>query len=336
MQQEQAVPSIATQVAEPALRKRPNVLQNVLKFVRRKPLGAIGFSMIIFLFAMTLGTPKLEFGIPELPHRPFGFELGQPWMSRYPEEQQFKTVDTGRLAQNIDPSWNNWAGTDSSGRDNWSRIVWGARRSLFLAIWALGIATAVGAFIGVVCGYFRGWLDTVVQRLMDALQSFPPLLTLILILTIAPFTSSPSLIVAAFALGFVGIPSVQRIVRGVVLSTREQQYVEAARVIGATDARTMMYYILPNIMASIIIVFSTGLGVVILAEAAIAFLVPNVLPSEGASWGLMLGQANNEGISDHPWPAIASAGVIALGVLGFNLAGDALRDVLDPRLRTGR
>ena len=120
-----------------------------------------------------------------------------------------------------------------------------------------------------------------------------------------------------------------------MLSTREQQYVEAARVIGATDARTMRYYILPNIMASIIIIFSTGLGVVILAEAAIAFLVPNVLPSEGASWGLMLDQADNEGIKDHPWPAIASAGAIALAVLGFNLAGDALRDVLDPRLRTG-
>ena len=335
MQQEQAVPVVLTPAVEAPLRKRANAGQNVLKFIKRKPLGAVGFAMIIFLFAMTLGTPKLEFGVPELPHRPFGFELGQPWMARYGEEEQFKSISTRRLAQNTDPTIDNWLGTDSSGRDNWSRIVWGARRSLFLAVWALGIATAVGTFIGVMTGYFRGWLDTIGQRLMDALQSFPPLLTLILILTIAPFTSSPSLVVAAFALGFVGIPQVQRIVRGVVLSTREQQYVEAARVIGATDARTMRYYILPNIMASIIIIFSTGLGVVILAEAAIAFLVPNVLPSEGASWGLMLDQADNEGIKDHPWPAIASAGAIALAVLGFNLAGDALRDVLDPRLRTG-
>jgi len=335
MQQESAAPSIAVAVDDFPLRKRATVWQNIWKFIRRKPLGAVGFAMIIFLFAMTLGTPQAEFGIPELPHRPFGFELGQPWMSRYEEEEQFKLIGSGRLAQNNDPTIDNWFGTDSSGRDNWSRIVWGARRSLFLAIWALGLATVIGTFIGVVCGYFRGWLDTVVQRIMDALQSFPPLLTLILILTIAPFTSSPSLVVAAFALGFVGIPQVQRIVRGVVLSTREQQYVEAAKVIGATDSRTMAYYILPNIMASIIVIFSTGLGVVILAEAAIAFLVPNVLPSEGASWGLMLDQADNEGIKDHPWPAIASAGAIALAVLGFNLAGDALRDVLDPRLRLG-
>ncbi len=335
MQQEQAAPSIAAPATEQPLRKRANALQNVLKFVRRKPLGAVGFAMIIFLFAMTIGTPKAEFGVPELPHRPLGFQLGKPYMARYDQEQQFKSVTTGRLAVLADPSWNNWLGTDDTGRDNWSRIVWGARRSLFLAVWALAIATAAGTFIGVVTGYFRGWLDTVSQRLMDALQSFPPLLTLILILTIAPFTSSPSLVVAAFALGFVGIPQVQRIVRGVVLSTREQQYVEAARVIGATDSRTMWYYILPNIMASIIVIFSTGLGVVILAEAAIAFLVPNVLPSEGASWGLMLDQADNKGIADHPWPAIASAGAIAISVLGFNLAGDALRDVLDPRLRLG-
>jgi peptide/nickel transport system permease protein len=124
-------------------------------------------------------------------------------------------------------------------------------------------------------------------------------------------------------------------VRGVVLSTREQQYIDAARVIGATDARTMMYYILPNIMPSIIVVFSTGLGVVILAEAALAFLVPQAVPPEGASWGLMLDQAENDGLATHPWPGMASALAIALAVLGFNLAGDALRDVLDPRLRGG-
>ena len=88
--------------------------------------------------------------MPELPHRPFGFELGQPWMARYGEEEQFKSIATRRLAQHNDPTIDNWLGTDGSGRDNWSRIVWGARRSLFLAVWALGIATAVGTFIGVI------------------------------------------------------------------------------------------------------------------------------------------------------------------------------------------
>jgi peptide/nickel transport system permease protein len=255
-------------------------------------------------------------------------------MAPYEEEENFKNA-SGRLLTNAGPSAEHWLGTDGSGRDNWSRIIWGARRSLFIGLWALTVATLVGATIGVVSGYFRGAFDTGTQRIMDALQCFPPLLALILILTLRPFTTDPSLIVAAFALGFVGIPSVQRIVRGVVLSTREQQYIEAARVIGATDARTMWYYILPNIMASIIVAFSAGLGLVIVAEAALAFLVPQHVPSEGASWGLMLGQAENDGLDVHPWTGIAATLAIAFSVVGFNLAGDALRDVLDPRLRLG-
>lgn len=334
MQQEHAAPSLAAPAAELALPKRGNAFKSALKFVRKKPLGALGFFLIFFLIAMTLGTPKASFGVPELPHSPLGFELGRPWMAPYGEEENFKSA-SGRLNTHASPSAEHWLGTDGSGRDNWSRIIWGARRSLFIGIWALVLATFVGTTIGVISGYFRGAYDTGTQRIMDALQSFPALLTLILILTIRPFTTEPSLVVAAFALGFVGIPAVQRIVRGVVLSTREQQYVEAARVIGATDLRTMAYYILPNIMASIIVVFSTGLGVVILAEAALAFLVPQAVPPEGASWGLMLDQAENDGLATHPWAGIASAGAIALAVLGFNLAGDALRDVLDPRLRVG-
>jgi peptide/nickel transport system permease protein len=168
---------------------------------------------------------------------------------------------------------------------------------------------------------------------MDALQSFPPLIALILIITINPLGSGEqaSLLMAACALGLVGIPSVQRITRGVVLTTREQQYVEAARVIGASDTRIMWGYILPNIFASIIVVFSTGIGVVILAEAALSFIVPDKLP-QGVSWGFMLSESYSS-LGDAPWPGVWSAAAISLAVLGFNLAGDALRDVLDPRLR---
>jgi peptide/nickel transport system permease protein len=334
MQQHQIAGALAVPAAEVPLRKPATVWQNVLKFTRRKPLGALGFFLIFVMVAMTIGAPTGKVSFPELPHSPLGFELGRPFLAPYAEEENFKNP-SGRLLTHANPSGDHILGTDGSGRDNWARIVWGARRSLFIGLWALAVATVVGTFIGVVSGYFRGWLDTISQRLLDALQSFPPLLTLILILTITPFTSQPSLVVAAFVLGFVGIPQVQRIVRGVVLSTREQQYVEAARVVGATDARTMMFYILPNIMASIIVIFSTGLGVVILAEAALAFLVPQAVPQEGASWGLMLGRAEDDGLDAHPWAGIASAGAIALAVLGFNLAGDALRDVLDPRLRLG-
>jgi peptide/nickel transport system permease protein len=314
-----------------ALPKRASLPQNIWKFIKGKPLGAFGVLLVFILFAMTVGTPQLnDWDVPELPDRPFGFQLGSPWMSRYDAEDKFYTVEN-RLAIKESPSAEHWFGTDGSGRDTWARIVFGARRSLFIGIYALLLATVVGAAIGVISGYFRGWLDTGTQRIMDALQSFPPLIAIILVVSINPLTDSPNLFVIAAALGIVGVPSVQRITRGVVLSTREQQYVEAAKVIGATDVRTMWYYIVPNIFASIIVVFSTGLGVAILAEAGLSFILPEKVP-QGASWGLMLQEAQAF-LVDEPWLGLFSAGAIAVAVLGFNLAGDALRDVLDPRLR---
>lgn len=329
--QEQAVPAAAP-APDLALPRRVSARENVLRFIRRKPLGALGFLLIFFLISMTAGTPRLNFGVPNLPDRPLGFELGAPWLQRYRAEDVFYTNEQ-RVSGYEAPSANHWLGTDKTGRDVWARVINGSRRSVFIGLWAMTLATFIGTTIGVISGYFGKLLDVSVQRIMDALQSFPPLIALILIVSINPLTSGPSLIVAAFALGLVGIPTVQRIVRGVVLSTREQQYVEAARVIGASDMRTMAYYILPNIAASIIIVFSTGLGVIILAEAALSFVAPDKLP-EGPSWGLMLNEAQPV-IVDHPWPGLSSAGAIAMAVLGFNLAGDALRDVLDPRLRLG-
>jgi peptide/nickel transport system permease protein len=328
---DQAIGTIPVAAPEMALPAQKKWWQGVLKFIRRKPLGAIGFGIVIVMFALTLGTPTGKVGVPSLPDAPLGFEMGAPWFQRYGPEDTFYKGTRLRIFE--EPSANHWLGTDKNGRDIWSRIVNGARRSLYVGIWALAIATAAGTVIGIMSGYFGRWADTTAQRFMDALQSFPPLIALILIVTINPWTSGPSLTVAAFALGFVGIANVQRIVRGVVLSTREQQYVEAARVIGASDKRTMVYYILPNIMASIIIVFSTGLGIAILAEAALSFIVPDKLP-QGPSWGLMLSESYPV-IVDHPWPGVSAALAITLAVLGFNLAGDALRDVLDPRLRLG-
>lgn len=331
--EEQALPQATTAAPEAAPAKRSHWWKGVLKFARRKPLGAIGFAIVGFLVLLTLGTPKLEFGTPDLPNRPLGFELGSPWLQRYSPDETFR--ESGRAKIFLGANSEHWLGTDKAGRDVWSRIVNGARRSLFVGLWALVLATGVGSTIGVVSGYFGRWFDTVIQRLMDALQSFPPLIALILIVSINPLTSTPNLFVIAISLGLVGIPSVQRIVRGVVLATREQQYVEAARTIGASDIRTMRYYILPNIMASIIIVFSTGLGVAILAESTLGFIAPDKLPPEstaGPSWGIMLNEARPV-LVDHPLPALAASCAIAMAVLGFNLAGDALRDVLDPRLR---
>ena len=329
--EEQVQPAVVTAPSDWVMPTRPSVASGIWKFIRRKPLGAFGMLLVIAMLAMTLGTPKAEFGTPQLPSRPLGFELGKPWLARYSAETIFRDAESGRIARYFQPDADHWLGTDRGGRDTYSRMVYAARRSLFIGLWALTFATVIGTTVGVVSAYFRGWLDTVTQRLMDAFQAFPALLLLILV--IAAF--NPNLTIMALALGFVGITSVQRIVRGVVFSTREQPYVEAARVLGATDLRTMVFHILPNIMAPIIVVFSIGLGAVILAEAALAFIVPARVPSD-PSWGIML-STTREFLPPDPegYHTLAAGGAIVFSVLGFNLAGDALRDVLDPRLRVG-
>ena len=329
--EEQAQPAVMTAPSDWVMPTRPSVASGIWKFIRRKPLGAFGMLLVIAMLAMTLGTPKAEFGTPQLPSRPLGFELGKPWLARFSAETIFRDAESGRIARYFQPDADHWLGTDRGGRDTYSRMVYAARRSLFIGLWALTFATVIGTTVGVVSAYFRGWLDTVTQRLMDAFQAFPALLLLILV--IAAF--NPNLTIMALALGFVGITSVQRIVRGVVFSTREQPYVEAARVLGATDLRTMVFHILPNIMAPIIVVFSIGLGAVILAEAALAFIVPERVPSD-PSWGIML-STTREFLPPDPegYHTLAAGGAIVFSVLGFNLAGDALRDVLDPRLRVG-
>lgn len=353
-------PGVLAPPSDWVLPKRAGVAANVWKFIRRKPLGAIGVLIVIIMVAMTLGTPKLEFGSPLIPSRPLGFELGPPWLARYDAETVFRDLETGRIARFNEPDAGHWLGTDKGGRDTYSRMVWAARRSLFIGIWALTFATIAGTAIGVVSAYFRGWLDTLVQRVMDSFQAFPALLILILLVSLFPSNERTlftvpllgpwminGLTILAIGLGFVGVTSVQRIVRGVVLSTREQPYVEAARVLGATDLRTMVFHILPNILAPIIVVFSIGIGAVILAEAALSFIAPQRVPQD-PSWGIML-QQTRDAVPPFPpflpfhifagetegYHTLAAGGAIAFAVLGFNLAGDALRDVLDPRLRVG-
>jgi peptide/nickel transport system permease protein len=333
--EQEAKPAVLAVDQEWVLPKRPSVAANIWKFIRRKPLGAFGMLIVLVMIAMTLGTPKAEFGAPDLPSRPLGFEMGKPWMARYDAEKTFKYIgedDIERIDAYLMPNADHWLGTDLGGRDTYSRMVFAARRSLFIGLWALTFATIVGTTVGVISAYFGGWFDTLIQRIMDSFQAFPALLILILLVSLRP----PSLTVLAVGLGFVGVTSVQRIVRGVVLSTREQPYVEAARVIGATDLRAMVFHILPNIMAPIIVVFSIGLGSVILAEAALSFITPGRVPHDDPSWGIMLNITRDflppEAKGYH---TLAAGGAIILAVLGFNLAGDALRDVLDPRLRVG-
>jgi peptide/nickel transport system permease protein len=285
----------------------------------RKPLGFFGVVVIFLLVVAALGAPAIaRYDPQETFSRPN--PLYQPGVFN-PEALTPTTLDRAAA-----PSVKHWFGTDNSGRDIWSRIIWGARRSLSVGVGALAISIITGTMVGVVSAYFGGWVDTLLQRLMDSLQVFPALLLLILVATYM----EPTIQNLIIALGVVGITQVSRIVRGTVLAVREMPYVEAAKVVGASDLRAMLQHILPNTAAPIIVIFTIGLGSVIIAEAGLSFLG---LAPPGVSWGQMLNEGRNV-INTSPWQAVFSGLAITLAVLAFNLAGDALRDVLDPRLRS--
>ena len=145
---QQAQPAVIAAPREWTLPKRPSVAANIWKFTRRKPLGAFGMLIVITMLAMTLGTPKAEFGTPDLPSRPLGFELGKPWLARFDAEAIFRDANTGRIARYNKPSADHWLGTDKGGRDTYSRMVFAARRSLFIGLWALMFATVIGTTVG--------------------------------------------------------------------------------------------------------------------------------------------------------------------------------------------
>lgn len=311
--------AVAAPISDQHFRPRATPLAVIWKFCRRKPLGALGLVVVLVLTAIGAFAPAIQRYDPE-----DTIQIENP--NYDPNSFETDAFSPVIPALKGDPTTHNWLGTDVGGRDTWSRLVWGARRSMGVGVGALVIATVIGTMLGVSSAYFGGLLDTSLQRLLDAVQAFPPLLLLILIAS----TREPSITNLIFALGFIGITQVSRIVRGTVLVTRELPYVEAARVIGATDLRMMGMHILPNVTAPILVIFTIGLATVIIAEASLSFLA--VAPP-GASWGEML--SNGRGvITQTPYIALFSGAAISLAVLGFNLAGDALRDVLDPRLRT--
>jgi peptide/nickel transport system permease protein len=275
----------------------------------RKPLGTISAIIIVAIVGAAVLAP-----------------VG---VARYDPEDSFWVYDEemGRevLIDKAAPSGGHWLGTDDFGRDIYSRIIWGSQRSLQIGLLSLLMGTAIGVVLAFMSAYARGNFDLFFQRIMDAFQAFPPLLFLMLMVTI----TEPTVRWLIIALGVVSVPSVSRIVRSVILQTREMPYVEAARAIGASAPRIMVRHILPNITAPIIIVFSMGIGVVILAEASLSFLG---LGPPGVSWGEMLNRGRLF-VTTSPWQALFGGMAITLAVLAFNLAGDALRDIWDPRLR---
>jgi len=226
----------------------------------------------------------------------------------------------------VGPSAEHWMGTDDFGRDIFSRILYGARISVLVGAISVTLATFVGTLLGMVAGYGPRWLDEVVMRSMDVMFAFPTILLAIAIMAVLGKGVQNAMI----AIGIVYIPIFARIARGEVISVKNEEFIEVAQALGANDFQILFYHILPNILAPIIVEISLSLSFAILAEAALSYFGLGTQPPD-PSWGRMLSEGRNF-YNQSIWIGIFPGLAIMLTVVGFNLLGDGLRDVLDPSL----
>ena len=276
-------------------------IRRLARLARKKPLGAVAALLLLALIAMAVLADVIA------PYDPL--------------EQDSSAV----LAS---PSSDHIMGTDNLGRDIWSRIIHGSRISLAVGIGAVALGTFLGTAVGLASGYAGGFFDLVTQRIVDAWLAFPGL---IFVLTVIA-ALGPGLRQTIFAIGIGFVPFQSRIVRSSALSLRERDYVEAARTIGAGNLRIVLRHILPNLMPTVIILTSISMAQAVLAEATLSFLGVGV-PPPAPAWGSMLSGSARAYFLSAPWFMIWPGVFISLTVLGWNLAGDAIRDIMDPRLR---
>jgi peptide/nickel transport system permease protein len=223
------------------------------------------------------------------------------------------------------PSLQHWLGTDNFGRDLWSRLVFGARISLGIALLSVSAAATIGATVGLLTGYFGGWTDHILMRVTDIFLGFPAIVLSLAIVAVL----GPGVVNVAIAIIVVTWTDYARVVRASTLVLREQNYVMAAKAFGASHARILLREILPNALGPIIVLASLGLGTAVIAESALSFLGFG-LPPPTPTWGWTLAYGTRF-MRDQPWLSIVSGATIMITVLGFNLLGDGLRDALDPK-----
>jgi peptide/nickel transport system permease protein len=286
------------ELADASLAPREGALRFLL---RRYPLGAIGaVIMAAFVFAAIFAD----------------------LVTRY------DPLSTNAALSLAPPSIAHWFGADFMGRDVYSRIVYGARISLFVGCCATLLGCGIGVTAGLLSGYVGGWVDLLVQRLIDVLQALPLLVMALLMAA----SLGPSLHNTIIAIAVALIPTPARVVRASTLSLREQPFVESARAVGMSELRIALSHVLPNTLAPLIVIATAQLSAVILIEAALSFLGLGV-PEPYPSWGRMLSQSAAEYVRTAPWLVIFPGLAISLVVFGTNLLGDAVRDLLDPRQR---
>jgi peptide/nickel transport system permease protein len=305
------------------------ITRTAYRMAGRNKLGAVGVVLVAFILVVAIFAPFVQrysdtraFQTPNPDFNPTANPLD---IAANPNKQLGSPTVLSRWSRPF--TADHWLGTDQVGRDIYARIVVGTRLAVIIGVGASLIAVAAGTVVGLISGYFGGTLDLILQRFIDAIQAFPGLVLLMLIVSIM---NQPNLALTVVALGFLGFATSVRIVRSSVLSVSQLAFVDAARSYGASDVRLMARHVLPNIMASVLVIFSISIGIYILAEASLSFL--GLGPADKTTWGKMV-NAGRVALDLHPWESVFAGCAISLAVLGFNLAGDAIRDELDPRLR---
>ena len=284
------------------LPKRRSLLVDLaIRLVKEKPLGAVG---AVIVLVMLLAGILADFVAP------------------------YDYTDMNLVDQLQSPSGEHFFGTDHLGRDTFSRILYGARISMVVGLGGAAISTAVSLVIGLVTGYVGGKLDIVVQRIVEAFMCFPGLFFLLTVMTLV----GPGMAQVTIVLGLLYGIWYSRVIRSAAMAIKENMYVEAARSVGSSTSRTLVRHILPNIMASVIVIFSVSIGQLILNEASLSFLGYGV-PPPAPSWGGMLSLEGRIYMLRNPWLALWPGLALAIVVWGTNMLGDAIRDILDPRLR---
>jgi peptide/nickel transport system permease protein len=294
---EAAVPVLLDDL--PGGRRSP--IGRALVFARRQPLGTFGLLLVLIMAVAGLGAD---------------------WIAPYnPTANDFSAMTEA-------PSWAHWLGTDQFGRDQLSRIIFGARTAMVVGFSCAFVSSFVGLVVGVGSAYFGGRLDLYLQRLLDILMAFPLIIMALAVVSI--FGTGVHNVIIAITIPL--IPRCARIIRSSALSIREVPYVDAARACGFSHARIILRHMVPNVMAPFLILLTAFVGQAILAEASLSYLGLGVQEPVPA-WGLMLQGGAEEYASTAPWIAIFPGLAIAMTVFGFSLFGDALRDALDPKMR---